>query len=89
MTDNINESCECAGMLTMPISHEQHCMVNHPGIAEDLQGVRHPFSVELRDYKGFGRLDAGAREEKGVITGKSFVNFAPLTSPRYNDPPIP
>lgn len=37
--------------LTFSVAHEQHCMVNHPGVAEDLQRVGHTLPVELRRNK--------------------------------------
>lgn len=36
--------------LTFPVSHHQHSVVDHPRVAEDLQGVRHTFLVELQKF---------------------------------------
>lgn len=36
-------------ILTFSVSHKQHSVVNHPGVAEDLPGVRNTFLVELKE----------------------------------------
>lgn len=37
--------------LTVSVSHHQHSVVDHPGVAEDLQRVRHTLPVELQEVK--------------------------------------
>lgn len=37
---------------TFSVSHQQHSVVDHPGVAEDLQRVGNPLPVELQFDKG-------------------------------------
>ena len=44
----IKQSEDNNNTLTFSVSHHQHSMVDHPGVAEDLQRVRYTLPVELQ-----------------------------------------
>lgn len=58
---------------TFSVSHQQHGMVDHPGVAENLQRVRNTLSVELQFAKSnenvMTAVSRMSNSVESVITG--------------------